>query len=241
VLARSAALVIAVLLIGVATRSARRVAGARPARVVLLSLGVLVLVVAPWTIRSSLELEQPVVLSTNVGSLVEAANCSSTFRGSLLGMWDRTCLHETRRPGRSEAERSEAGIRRGFTQVREEPERVPLVAVTRVLRGFGLWNPLSQAPLMAEETRDEGWQVAAWAYALVTLLVAIPGLVLLARRDVRRMLALVAMIGGTIVVLVLSWGNPRFRLPADPALAVAAAFAIVTMVGSRPQPAQVGT
>jgi 4-amino-4-deoxy-L-arabinose transferase-like glycosyltransferase len=241
VLARSDALVIAVLLIGVATWSARRVAGARPARVVLLSLGVLVLVVAPWTIRSSLELEQPVVLSTNVGSLVEAANCSSTFRGSLLGMWDRTCLHETRRPGRSEAERSEAGIRRGFTQVREEPERVPLVAVTRVLRGFGLWNPLSQAPLMAEETRDEGWQVAAWAYALVTLLVAIPGLVLLARRDVRRMLALVAMIGGTIVVLVLSWGNPRFRLPADPALAVAAAFAIVTMVGSRPQPAQVGT
>jgi uncharacterized membrane protein YkvI len=118
---------------------------------------------------------------------------------------------------------------------------VPLVVATRIARGFGLWNPSSNAALEADETRDEDWQVFAWGYALVTLLVAIPGLVLLARRDVRRMLALVAMIGGTIVVLVLSWGNPRFRLPADPALAVAAAFAIVTMVGSRPQPAQVGT
>ena len=118
---------IVVLLIGVATWSAAACRRRETGRVVLLCLGVLVLVVVPWTIRSSVELEQPVVLSTNVGSLVEAANCPSTYRGSLLGMWDRDCLHETRRRGSSEAERSEAGVRRGFTQVRDEPERVPLV------------------------------------------------------------------------------------------------------------------
>jgi hypothetical protein len=55
------------------------------------------------------------------------------------------------------------------------------------------------------------------------------------------MLPLVAMIAGTIVVIVLSWGNHRFRLPTEPALAVAAAFAMVTMVGRRSQSAQTGT
>ena len=30
-----------------------------------------------------------------------------------------------------------------------------------------------------------------------------------------------------VVMLALSWGNPRFRLPAEPALAVAAAFILV--------------
>jgi hypothetical protein len=94
-------------------------AGVRLAGVLLLCLVVLVLVVLPWTIRSSVELERPVVLSTNVGSLVEAANCPSTYHGSLLGMWDRDCLHETKRRGSSEAEprrpASGAGSRRCAT------------------------------------------------------------------------------------------------------------------------------
>jgi hypothetical protein len=74
-----------------------------------------------------------------------------------------------------------------------------------------------------------------WGYALVTLLVAVPGLVLLTRRDVRRVLPILAMIAGTIVMLALSWGNPRFRLPADPALAIGAAAALVALAARRSQ------
>jgi 4-amino-4-deoxy-L-arabinose transferase-like glycosyltransferase len=232
VLARSDAIVVVTLLVVVAVWTARGVDRRARVRALAAAIGVGLLVTVPWTIRSTVRLEQPVALSTNIGSLVEAANCPTTYEGSLLGAWDRRCLHETYRPGATEPERAEAGVRRGFAHVRREPERLPLVAAARALRAFGLWNPSSNAKVEADETRDEDWQIAAWAYALVTLLVAVPGLVLLVRHDRRRAALLLAMIGGTLVVVVLSWGNPRFRLPAEPALAVGAAVAL-TALGAR--------
>jgi hypothetical protein len=101
------------------------------------------------------------------------------------------------------------------------------------VRGLGLWNPASNASLEAEETRDADWQIFAWGYALMTLLVAIPGLVLLARRDLRHALPILAIVGGTVIALALSWGNPRFRLPAEPALAIGAAAALVGAAARR--------
>jgi hypothetical protein len=233
VLTRSDALIVVAFLLTVAAWSARGLERGARLRALGAAVGVGLLVIIPWSVRNSAQLDEPVALSTNIGSLVEAANCSSTYDGSLLGMWDRECLHETNRSGSSEPDAAEAGVRRGFAHVRADPERVPLVVATRVLRGFGLWNPSSNAVLESEETRDEDWQLVAWGYALVTLLVAIPGIVLLVRRDLRRTLPMLAMIAGTVVVIALSWGNPRFRLPADPALAVGAAFALVAFVGRR--------
>jgi 4-amino-4-deoxy-L-arabinose transferase-like glycosyltransferase len=233
VLTRNDSLVVVVLLAGVAAFGAVRADVARAARLVLVTLGVVAVLVVPWSVRNSVRFGQPVALSTNLGTLVEGANCATTYDGSLLGMWDERCQVETRRRGRSEAEWSEAGLRRGFAHLRNEPERVPLVAATRVVRALGLWNPYSQVPLEAEETRDEGFQLAAWIYGLLTLLVAAPGAVVLARRRGIRALPLAAMVGGTLVVVVVSWGNPRFRLPAEPAFAIAAAVSLCTVLSRR--------
>lgn len=223
-LTRSDSLVITVLLIATVVWCVRRAdASVSWVRTALVPLAVVLVLVVPWSVRSSIRLEGPVLLSTNLGGLVEAANCDTTYRGSLIGAWDIDCLFETRRPGATEAERAEAAARRGFAFARSNVERVPLVAAVRVLRGFGLWNPFNQAPLEQDETRDEGWQIAAWAYALVMLLLAIPGFVILVRNDRWRTLPLLAVVAGVIVILLLSWGNPRFRLPAEPALAIAAA------------------
>ncbi len=230
VLTRSDAIVVVGLLVVVAIWSARGDLGGRArVKVAVAAVGAIVVVLVPWSVRSSVRFEQPVVLSTNIGSLVEAANCPSTYRGSLLGMWDRECLHETNRRGVSEPDRSEAAVRRGFAHVRAEPERVPLVVAARVARGFGLWNPWSNARLEVAETRDEGWQIAAWAYGLVTLLLAIPGLVWLSRRDLRRTAPVLVLVGGSVIVLALSWGNPRFRLSAEPALAIGAAATLMAL------------
>lgn len=60
---------------------------------------------------------------------------------------------------------------------------------------------------------------------LVMLLFAIPGFVILVRNDRWRTLPLLAVVLGVVVILLLWWGNPRFRLPAEPALAIATATA----------------
>jgi 4-amino-4-deoxy-L-arabinose transferase-like glycosyltransferase len=229
VLTRNDSSIIVVLLAVTAAFGTARVPIRKAVGLTFVALGVAALLLVPWAVRNSIRFEQVVTTSTNLGSLVEGANCETTYEGSLLGMWDKHCLIETRRPGASEAEWSEAGVRRGFAHIRSDPERVPLVVSARLARGLGLWNPYSQIPLEAEETRDEGFQFAAWVYGLLTLLVAIPGAVVLARRRGRRALPLAAMVVGTLVIIVLSWGNPRFRLPAEPALSLAAAAGLCAL------------
>jgi 4-amino-4-deoxy-L-arabinose transferase-like glycosyltransferase len=232
-LARNDTALVGGLLVCVAVAGARAVSTRERFVRLAVSAGIALLLVTPWAVRNSVRFETPVAGSTNLGSLLEGANCDTTYRGGRIGMWDVSCLIETKRGGRSEADAASAAVRRGVEYALDHPARAVLVAPIRVARAFGLWNPLSQAPLEAEETRSEAWQIAAWAYALAMLLLAIWGFVTLARADLRRTLPLVAMVAGTIVVIVFSWGNPRFRLSAEPALAIAAAAAIVQITGSR--------
>jgi hypothetical protein len=66
------------------------------------------------------------------------------------------------------------------------------------------------------------------------VIVAVPGAVLLARR--RRggvsFAPLVAVVGAVVVTAAVSYGNHRFRLAADPVVAICAAMAVVSVVGS---------
>ena len=78
--------------------------------------------------------------------------------------------------------------------------------------------------------------MVGWAYDLLVLAIAVPGTVILVRR--RSTIApLVAVVVAVIVTAALSYGSQRFRLAAEPAVAVAAAAAVVfvgqTLAGLR--------
>jgi hypothetical protein len=165
-------------------------------------------------------------LSTNSGSVIEGANCPSTYGGARLGAWDPACLTETRRPGLHETEWAEAGRQKGIDHSLDHVERLPLVAGARVLRTFGLWEPTGAARLEAVETRHEGWQVVGWAYGLVLLALAVPGTVILRRRGVP-LGPMGAVVAGVVLSSIVALGSQRFRLAAEPVIAIAAATAIV--------------
>ena len=74
------------------------------------------------------------------------------------------------------------------------------------------------------ESRNERWQYLGWAYDLAVLVVAVPGTVLLVRRRAE-LAPMVAVVVAVIVTAALSYGNQRFRLSAEPVVAVAAATA----------------
>jgi CHASE2 domain-containing sensor protein len=99
------------------------------------------------------------------------------------------------------------------------------VASVRALRVWGLYDPVRQSRAEAVESRQEDWQVVGWAYWIVLLPFAVAGGLLLRRRaaDLAPMLAVIA---GVTLLAVLSWGNQRFRLPAEPVVLVLAAVGL---------------
>ncbi len=69
-------------------------------------------------------------------------------------------------------------------------------------------------------------QTVGWVASLALLALAAGGVVVM-RRARQELAELLAMIGAATLVLVTSWGNQRFRIVADPELAVLAAAALV--------------
>ena len=102
---------------------------------------------------------------------------------------------------------------------------MPKVVAARALRVWGLWAPAEQARLESVESRNLTWQLFGWGYDMVALVFAVPGTVLLVRR--RAVLApLGAVVAVVVVTAALSYGNQRFRLAGEPAVAVAAATTV---------------
>ena len=226
VLSHSAALVLAPVLVGVLVW---RQPTARPSRRVgygTLALAVAALIFLPWALRSGDALGEPVALSSNSASLLEGANCESAYGGELIGSWDPACLRHTRAPGLSESEWSERARDAGVRYARSHATRVPLVGGVRAFRAWGLYDPIDGARAEAVETRNADWQVGAWAVSLALLAAAIVGAVALTRRGDVPVL-LLAVIAAATLLCVVSWGNSRFRLAADPAVAVLAAAGLV--------------
>ena len=195
------------------------------------------LMMVPWAVRNDRRMGEPVLLSSNSGSAIEGANCAGTYSGALLGAWDASCLLVTRQPGQSELSWAAAGRRAGIDYARDHPARLPLVGAARVARAWSLWNPVAQADLEAVETRNRNWQVAGSVVAIVMLLLAVPGTIVLRGR--RAVLApLVGVVIGVSLAALSANGNTRFTLAAQPAIAIAAA-AFVT--SRRRQPSSLPT
>ncbi len=241
-LSRGEALVLGVLLLAPCARpgvgSWRRRAAA-----ILTGLVVMAAVVLPWTIRNQRTFDRLVPISNNVGTALAGANCDLTYEGASLGSWRSTfgaddadagkCFtgFNGRRPGFNEADAAAAARRQGLTYAREHPGRLPLVASTRVLRTFGLFRPAQQIELEALEGRPQRLeQLGTWfEWALYPL--AIGGAVVLVRRRAP-IWPLAASVITVIVSTLLTYGNQRFRIAAEPAILIAAATAMVTL-GSR--------
>jgi hypothetical protein len=94
----------------------------------------------------------------------------------------------------------------------------------------GLWDPVQTAHLEQIESRNSAWQLVGWGYDLILLLVAAVGAVILVRRRAQ-IGPMVAVVLGVVVTAMVSNGNQRFRLAADPIVAIGAAVSVAAVVG----------
>ena len=197
----------------------------------LLALGVL-LVVTPWVARNAARFDGELVLSTNLGSLLNGANCPPAYEGPDIGSWVFTCADRVR-TDRADEVGSSARLRRaGLDHIGANLDRLPVVAGARVARAWGVLHPTDQARAEAREGRVAGTQLAGVVLDWLLLPLFVGGLVLLRRRD-REVVALVAPVLLGLVVVVVAYGNTRFREVGEPALVVGAAAAVVLTAGRR--------
>jgi hypothetical protein len=195
---------------------------------------VAVAVLVPWSVRSTLAMDAPVALSLNLGDNLCIGHNPSARGG--YGSLQPHCFNDTglRRP-ESETRRQSENIRRALRYVRDHPgttlARTPnkvWITVDRDDDGLDVAEDFGSRPIMSDAARSALTAAANGWYLLVVAGAAVGAVLLVRRPDpARRGLFLVAVGLAQLVPPLLTFGDPRFKMPVYPTLAVCAAVAAV--------------
>lgn len=179
---------------------------------------------SPWVIRNLLSFDEPVLLSSGSGYVLDIANCDTTYSGEYLGYWHTDCGAPSWPTGDESV--IEAELRAdGIEYITGHISELPVVVLARVGRMWDVYRPFQGVELNTFfERRGE---IASWLGLLmywVLVPAAVYGLVLCRRRRVTIIppIALALMVTMTAA---MAFGITRYRVPADVALALFAGLA----------------
>jgi len=193
-----------------------------------------VAVLVPWAVRSSLAMDAPVALSLNFGDnlcIGHNPDADGTFGTLAPHCYEATGL---RRP-EAETRRQTENIHRAWNYIRSHPgttlARTPTkVRVTLDSDADGLHaaEDFGSRPIMGDGARSVLVALANAFYVAVAL-AAIVGAVMLVRRPDRGRRGLFLVVVGLVQLIppAATFGDPRFKMPMYPTMAVAAAVALV--------------
>jgi hypothetical protein len=184
-----------------------------------------VLLIAPWTIRNWAELDRPVLISTNDGTLLAGANCGLTYHGEDLGFWNIKCISE--RSIANEARQESRWRSEGASYAGDHLGRLPVVLGARLLRTFDLYQPRRMVRF-AEGRSVRADQIGVVVYYLLVPFALFGGWLLRGRRG--DLLVLLAPVALVVALSLIGYGIPRFRAPAEVTIVVLAALALERLV-----------
>jgi hypothetical protein len=201
-------------------------------------------VILPWWVRNITTFEKPTFLATGNGSVLQIANCDSTYSGPMLGYWDIRCAIGDRPPANAEQRRLQENTKvpglvyliaqdprdesipdatarsKGLHYIREHLGRAPVVAAARVARVWGVFRVQQQVDLdvfFERRGRVPSWAGTVMYYALLPISGYALVVMYRRRRPISPMVAIFAMV---TVTTAISIGITRYRVGADVALAV---------------------
>jgi len=231
VLVRSEDLLMALVVVPLAALAAPTAGIGRRVVQGVVAVTVVGAVLAPWVVRNYETFTPRVLLSSNDGKTLAGANCPTTYHGPLIGYWDFSCIGHDALATSDEARYDKVTRAEGTAYIRSHADRLPLVVGVRILRAWGLFDPLQQVRLEVLQTRSIGWQQLAWPTSLLVLIAAIPGVVRLRKDRLAFVLVAGPLVIATIVVAT-TFGNPRYVVATTPMLCVGVALTAVG-VGDR--------
>ncbi len=205
-----------------AGRLARRII--RPAAQSLLypaiAVGVIALLIAPWTVRNAVAFNRFVLLNTNAGFAFFWAN-HPVYGAAFVGILPADTPYESLIPRElrslSEAEMDSALMGKGLEFVLQDPLRYIQLSISRIAAYFMFW-PSGDSTLFSNVAR-----VLSFAVALPFI---VYGLIVAARRW-RAWVLLYLFVGVYTAIHLLSWALVRYRLPVDAVFLVFAAYGVV--------------
>jgi len=239
-LSRAEGLVLAPLLVLPVAFASRSVPTARRVAFAVCGLGVMIAVVAPWTIYNERRFHTFIPVSNNLGTVLDGANCGLTYSGPFLGSWRSQfatggastfeCFEgfHIEDPHFDEATAAASSRRQGIDYAKAHKRRLPVVVLARLGRTWAVFRPAQQVNLGVLEGRSHRWETAGTLLHWILLPLAAAGVVLLVRRRAV-VWPVLAPIVSVSIVTVITYGSRRFRSAADPMLAVLAAVAIASI------------
>ena len=189
-----------------------------------------VAIVGPWVGFNLARFEEPTFISTNDGIAILGSTCDAVFFGPPIGLTNLNECIPDRAPDGDQSEISKIYRQRAFEYINDgrRTQFVKVVAA-RIGRDWGLFRPLDM-PFLNESEGRPRWltQLGMWFYYPL-LAAAIGGAVVLRKRRQRFWPLVVPAIIVTLGA-VASYGQTRFRVPAEPVIVVLAAVAVMAAV-----------
>lgn len=191
------------------------------------------LTLVPWTLYNFSRFEEPVLLSTNDGNTLLGANCDSTYYSD-IGGWDIRCLgpleggglgHEPGDPDPSQV--SKERRTQAFEYIGDHLDRLPVVVLARIGRLLDVYRLESLIAMDVGEEKDEDVVAAGIATWWVLAVLATVGWMALRRRRAAVRWWLAVPCAAVVATTVLFYGAHRIRAPAEPAVVLLAAVAVV--------------
>jgi 4-amino-4-deoxy-L-arabinose transferase-like glycosyltransferase len=195
-------------------------------RAAAIALVAFLIVLTPWTARNWIVFNRPVAIATNSGTAVAGANCAVTYAsGDHLGGWYPPCIKE--HPGKNEAEHHAEALKDGVRYADHHLGRLPVVLAARLGRVWSVYKPFAI---------PEGRSVRVQKVGVIAFFLLVPfgvaGYFLLRRRGEVTWILLAPFIIVAVTALT-TYGNLRFREPAEIALVVLAAIALDELLRRR--------
>jgi len=203
-------------------------------------IGGLILVLGPWLIRNEVQVGGA-VLSTQQGVTLAGSYCNDTFdpANATYGSFNGACadgsagvivIYEKppdRRTGWTELALDRTLTSDSETFARRHLSQLPGVVLAREASTWGLGNHSFQLDLAAAGGRNRTFEQLGWIAYWVLLPFVLVGAVILTKTSWRRFAIIAIPIVVVALNVAITYGSTRFRVAAEPSLAVLAATGVV--------------
>jgi hypothetical protein len=193
--------------------------------------------VLPWTIRNAIQIEAPVLISANLGDNMCIGNNPEATGAYELPESCFAGLHGGERPD-AEVERQSQTFRIARDYIRDNPGefvgKMPAKLGYTLYRDTdGLWTATSfgAKPFVSSERFQQLKWVSTGYWRVVEVLGLIGAVLLWLRSDRERRRAFFLLVAVVqLVPAIVTFGDPRFKMPLYPTFAVCAGVALMALL-----------